>query len=321
MVWRSLNVAGTTDDRGPVRGFDHAGKLGPAYRDLRTYAQKLQGCREWNRVVNLHRQARQRKVRRTTFRVISQMRGRHGFRRVDAQSAVEGAVAARFPGWKWLSDEAHLEVWLHLQPNFIMTSVRLSDRTMRHRRYKIAHLPASLRPTLAAAMVFLSQPGADDRFCDPLCGAGTILIERALAGRYGGLWGGDRDLEAISMARANIGPRHQPLALHQWDASKLPLAEASLNRIVTNLPFGKQISTPRANQRLYRRFFHEASRLLRVGGKAVLLTSEQKLVYRELAGHPQLRKEREISVKVLGQPARIYVLARIFSPPINTEAL
>ncbi len=229
----------TTEDVFAVVDFSH--EAASTYRDLRAYAQRLRGCRTWDTAIEPHRRARTDKVKRATFRVVAQMRGRHGFRRVDAQRAVEGIVAARFPNWKWTPDKAHLEVWVHLQPGFVMTSVRLSDRTMRHRRYKIAHLPASLRPTLAAGMVFLSQPRPEDRFCDPMCGAGTILIERAMAERSAGLWGGDMDAAAIATAKANVGPRHQPLSLHRWDAGRLPLADASLDRLVTNLPFVKQI--------------------------------------------------------------------------------
>ncbi len=181
-----------------------------------------------------------------------------------------------------------------------LTSVRLSDRTMRHRRYKVAHLPASLRPTLAAAMVFLSQPRPGDRFCDPMCGAGTILIERAMAERYAGLWGGDWDPAALAAAQANIGPRHRPLTLHRWDATRLPLADASLDRLVTNLPFGKQMGSATENQRLYRHFFQEMARVVRPGGRAVLLTSQHALVSQGLTAHPELHSLRQVPVRVLG---------------------
>jgi 23S rRNA G2445 N2-methylase RlmL len=297
----------TTEDVFAVVGFSQ--QMGPTFRDFSAFVQKLGGHRVWDAAAELHRRARPSQVKRTTCRVVAQMQGRHGFRRVDAQRAVQGVVAARFPRWKWVSDDAHLEVWVHLQPNFAMTGLRLSDRTMRHRQYKVAHLPASLRPTLAAAMVFLSQPRPSDRFCDPMCGVGTILIERAMAERYTGLWGGDCDAKAIVSAKVNIGPRHQPLALHRWDAGRLPLADASLDRLVTNLPFGRQIGSPRENRRLYQRFFRETARVLRDGGKAVLLTNQHDLIKRGLAARPALSKVREVPVKVLGRAASIYVLA------------
>ncbi len=61
---------------------------------------------------------------------------------------------------------------------------------------------------------------------------------------------------------------------------------------------------------MYQRFFREMTRVLRQGGRAVLLTSQHDLVRQGLGAHPELRRLREMPVKVLGQPARIYVLAR-----------
>jgi hypothetical protein len=51
-------------------------------------------------------------------------------------------------------------------------------------------------------------------------------------------------------------------------------------------------------------------RVLRPGGRAVLLTSEKELMRQLLRDHSELRREREILVGVLGQAARIYLLRR-----------
>ena len=48
---------------------------------------------------------------------------------------------------------AHLEIWLRVMGKRAICGVRLSDQRMRHRTYKLEHFPASLRPTMAAAMV------------------------------------------------------------------------------------------------------------------------------------------------------------------------
>ena len=44
-------------------------------------------------------------------------------------------------------------MWLTIDGQRAICGLRLSDATMRHRTYKMEHLPASLRPTIAAAMV------------------------------------------------------------------------------------------------------------------------------------------------------------------------
>ena len=53
---------------------------------------------------------------------------------------------------------------------------------------------------VAAALAWLSEPRDDDIVLDPLCGVGTVLIERAHLGRYAMLLGGDADAEAATYA-------------------------------------------------------------------------------------------------------------------------
>ena len=217
----------------------------PPYRKgaIPLLAQMAQRSRYWEQAMTTFRQARQRPVRRVTFRVVAQMTGGHGFRRQEVRDAVLSGVQSRWGGWKQVSDDAHLEVWVPVVGEWALIAIRLSTRKMRHRTYKEAHLPASLRPTLAAAMVMLSRPRPADRFCDPMCGAGTILAERALAGPCQALLGGDVDPEALQAAMSNLpdgagGDRSRSHkrpraagsddpagaeALLLWDARALPL--------------------------------------------------------------------------------------------------
>jgi tRNA (guanine6-N2)-methyltransferase len=206
-----------------------------------------------------------------------------------------------------------LEVWAPVADNWAMIAIRLSDRRMRHRTYKQEHLPASLRPTLAAAMVTLSEPRPGDRFCDPMCGVGTILAERALASPSKALIGGDIDPEAVRAAAANLSRLHraEPAPeLYLWDARRLPLRSGTIDVIVCNLPFGEQVGSHEENVALYSRFFDQLPRVLRPGGRAVLLTSEKELMRQLLGSNRQVGREREVLVGVLGQAARIYALRR-----------
>ena len=253
-----------------------------------------------------------RPVKRVTYRIVAQMTGRHGFRRHEVQEAVMVGVQGRWPNWKPVAEDAHIEIWVAVVGEWATIGIRLSDRKMRHRTYKEEHRPASLRPTLAAAMVALSDPTRQDRFCDPMCGAGTILAERALHSPYGELIGGDNDPEALQAAQINLSnvryARDQ--VLHLWDAASLPVRTGTLDAIVTNLPFGLQMGSRASNQPLYASFFREMVRVLHPGGRAVFLTSEKELVRDLLQAHPELVREQELLIGVLGQAARIYVLRR-----------
>ncbi|HLZ64221.1 MAG TPA: methyltransferase domain-containing protein [Ktedonosporobacter sp.] len=242
-----------------------------------------------------------------TWRVVSQKAGTHDFRRMDAGLAVSDALRRVIPrGLRLVDDESDLEVWLWLNGGEALIGVRLSDATMRHRLYKREHLPASLRPTVAAAMNWLSHPTAEDIVLDPLCGAGTLLIERALLGAYDRLIGGDIRAEAVAMARRNASAADVVATWRVWDARSLPYEEAAVTRIVTNLPFGKQIGTQEDLAGLYTALSKEFGRVLAPGGQIVTLTSEDRLWDRTLRDQGWHIVKKVVLV-ILGQPASIFV--------------
>ena len=162
--------------------------------------------------VAVHRRVRPGKGKRPTFRVIVQRQGSgHAYIRQELGKRVARAIEARFPNWKRVPDGGLVELWVRQQGAQFLCGLRLSDRTMRHRTYKQASIEASLRPVVARAMVLLSEPAADDVVLDPMCGAGTILIERGEHSRYAQLLGGDLSPDALAAARINIGPRYKPI--------------------------------------------------------------------------------------------------------------
>jgi tRNA (guanine6-N2)-methyltransferase len=245
--------------------------------------------------------------RRLKFRVIARMAGEHEFRRVDFQRAVERGILERGDHtWRLEEEDADVEFWATMIDAEFFLAVRLSDDRMRHREYKAAHRPASLRPASAAAIAWLSEPRDDDVVLDPFCGAGTILIERAQLGRYAMLIGSDRDPAALAAARVNVGARYKPIQLENWDAGALPLADASVNKIVTNLPWGLRYGSHGENRKLYPIWMREFARVLKGGGVMVMITAEWRLM-RELERSRRIAPTKIIRVSVLGKPAAIYV--------------
>jgi tRNA (guanine6-N2)-methyltransferase len=249
--------------------------------------------------------------RRLHFKVIARMAGDHPFRRTDiAREVARGITERDDHTWRLADDDnADIEFWATMIDGELIIAVRLTDETMRHRAYKVAHLPGSLRPTIAAAMNWLAEPSPDDTMLDPFCGTGTILIERAHLGRYRLLLGSDRDHAALRAAEENVGPRFKPLELHPWDATALPLPDASIGKIVTNLPWGMRHGSHGENRRLYPRFISEFKRLVRPGGLIVMLTAEMRLMGESMT-RGAFRAERVLRVNVLGAPAAIYVCRR-----------
>lgn len=245
-----------------------------------------------------------------TWRVVSQMVGTHPFRRVDAGQAVSDALRKILPStMKHVNDNADVEFWLWLSGSEALVGLRLSDATMRHRDYKREHLPASLRPTVAASMAWLSRPTDKDVILDPLCGAGTILIERGLLAAYGRLLGSDKREMAVAMARSNARAAGVAATWGVGDARALSLDDGSVTRILTNLPFGKQIGTHEENSRLYAALSKEFARVLTDDGLLVTLTSEDRL-WDTVLRDAGWRITKKVVCVILGQPASIFVAMR-----------
>ncbi len=248
--------------------------------------------------------------RRLRYRVVARQAGEHEFRRVDLQHAVERGISERTDHtWRHDDNEADVEFWATMFESELLLAVRLSSEAMRHRDYKVAHRPASLRPAAAAALGWLSGVDGRDVVLDPFCGAGTILIERASLGRYAELIGSDRDADALAAARRNVGPRYKPIRLEGWDAAALPLGDSSVTKIVTNLPWGIRYGTHGENRKLYPAWIAEFNRVLAPGGRMVLLSAEWTLM-RELAARRRIRIEKAMQIAILGARASIFICAK-----------
>ena len=243
------------------------------------------------------------------FRVVARQQGEMPYRRVDLQETVEKAILQR-SDFRWRESEDGLEFWVTQIADEAFVTLRLSDETMRHRTYKINHIAASLRPTAAAALVLLTKPKPTDVFLDPMCGAGTTLIERALHSRYVQLVGGDINPEAVAQAEANIGSRYKPISVTEWDARQLPLDEQSVTAVTCNLPFGVQISTPEENRRLYPAVVKELRRVMTVGARAVLLSSDMRAITRALERTSGMYMDVTHTVVILGRRAQLCVIQK-----------
>ena len=167
---------------------------------------------DWERLLRLHHAVRPKPKGRPTYRLITQMEGQHGYLRRDARQALARGMAGKLPAsWKPAEENAAVEIWLTIDGPTAVCGLRLSDRTMRHRTYKLEHRPASLRPTLAAAMVRLAEIKPPNVVLDPMCGAGTLLAEhlavmRTMRVPFPPALGGDMDVGGGSRGRGQPAP-------------------------------------------------------------------------------------------------------------------
>ncbi len=218
------------------------------------------------------------------------------------QACAKGITNSRH--WIYVEDEreADLNIRIFIEHTQAFVGVRLAARPLHERAYKQMHLPGSLKPPIAAAMLRLAdvQPGM--RVLDPTCGAGTILIEGALMGAPSS--GGDIDASAVSAAQGNAQAAGVTLDMQIWDAQHLPLADQSVDRVVCNLPWGRQVVVDDVLAEFYRRVSAEIERVLVENGQAVLLTGTPELVQ-----FTHLQLAEQIAISVFGQTPQMMIFS------------
>jgi len=239
---------------------------------------------------------------RPSFSVTANFVGKRNYNADEIKRAVSDGVVSRYR-WEYGSEDVcaiNLRVFIEHATAYV--GLRLSPAPLHSRLYKQAHLSGSLKPNVAAAMLELAGVEAGMSLLDPFCGAGTIPIEAGLGGAQA--WGGDVSAAALAAAAQNAAAAGIRMWLAHWDARRLPLASGSLERIVSNLPWGRQVVVDEEISRLYARACAEMERVLAPGGRIALLTNLTGLV-----GFERLRPAGETEISLFGQTPTIIIFA------------
>lgn len=256
--------------------------------------------------ITVCRQVDMRIRKRISFRVISRMSGYRNFQKRDLQHIVERSLVDK--GWHLTHSGNGLDVWVELHGEDAYISIRLSKPDMSQRSYKQEQVPQTLKPTVAYSMVMLSKPHPDDIFLDPMCGAGTLLLERAFSGRYRYLIGGDISEEAVRATQMNFGRKHQPRQFFHWNAQSLPIQPNSVDKIVCNLPIDKSSDRNDNMPNLYNRFLTQFEEVIKPGGKMVLLSMNPALLNSILKQQNALNVRQQVGINFSGKRGRIFVV-------------
>lgn len=232
------------------------------------------------------------------FSVTANFVGRRNYSTDEIKAAVAEGIRARC-GWKYAAeDESEINLRMFIEHDRAFVGLRLAGAPLHRRPYKQDNLPGSLKPTAAAAMLAVAGLLPGGSVLDPFCGAGTILIEAALAGAEA--YGGDADPDALAAAQANAARAGERIALARWDARRLPLASRSVPLVVTNLPWGRQVQVGDEIETFYRQVCAEIERVLTGNGQVVALTNLPHLLE-----FSRRKKTAHIEISLFGQTPAI----------------
>ncbi len=228
--------------------------------------------------------------------------GKRNYTGDEIKQVCATAISARH-GWRYTPDDdvADLNVRVFIEHESAWIGVRLGARPLHRRSYKLDHVPGSLKPPVAAAMLRLAGLAPGARLLDPCCGAGTLLIEASLSGAKA--MGGDISSEVLAAARANGAAANVPLRLCRWDARRLPLPDGSVDAVISNPPWGRAVATGMDVGAFCRQFCAEARRVLAPDGRVVLLTSALP------ADFPGLRLDTALEISLFGQTPAILIFS------------
>ncbi len=210
-------------------------------------------------------------------------------------------------GLAWRNDPADWQLNLTRGGGLLLAQVGALYRSSRFPAMR--RIPASTNPVIAAVLVQLLKARSGDVVYDPFCGAGTLLVELYALDPTLRLLGSDLSDAALAEATANR-PLFPSASLLRADASRFPLATDSVDRVISNIPFGKRVGSHAGNTRLFPAFLAELTRMLRADGRAVLMTEDKNLFRRSVQATPELRIVREIQLASGGLHPSAYVLER-----------
>ncbi|RHA38416.1 methyltransferase domain-containing protein [Cellulomonas rhizosphaerae] len=189
--------------------------------------------------------------------------------------------------------------------------VRVGNRPLSARPWRAADYPGAANATIAAAMTRIAGVVPEDRVVNLMCGSGTLLIERLLAGPAAAAVGIDDAPDAIAAATENLAAASLARKAQLITADiRDPQLEGGYDLLLADPPWGTLHGSHATNAELHADLLRAAHRLAAPGARLVVLTHEIKVMDRCLRETDQWTTREVTRVFAKGHHPRIYVLDR-----------
>ena len=204
-----------------------------------------------------------------TFRVVTLQ----GNTPVNAYARKVGEIEKHLARHTRLTINRHnpdFEVWFILRDEgFGLAGVRLT----RPERSAADMRKGELKPQLAYALALMADTGEGDVVVDPFTGTGAIPLQIAERCGFGALIACDKNGVIISRRLTRMADRDPRIRVFIANAQNMNyLADGEADAVVTDPPWGVHapLNEP---ERFYESFLIESARVLKPGGRLVLLTA------------------------------------------------
>lgn len=251
-----------------------------------------------------------------SYSITASFVGARTYSRYEIANAVSQGIADLYD-WEYVENrpESHaehdLDLRVILEGEQGLVGLRLGSHPLHRRRYKLVSRPGSLKASVAYAMAFLVDLQPHERIIDPCCGVATIAIEAGRRVHPRPALASDISREALEAAHTNAQSSAFAPLLFAADASRLPLPDASIDAVLSNLPFGRQVAVEGDLSANYSAILQEQARILRPEGRAALLTDGGSAFMQALQTVPTLRLTGAHQISLFGAHPHIYVLRRL----------
>lgn len=251
------------------------------------------------------------------IRQVVKLGGHNGFRisAAGADSAVFQRLSqeiAKQTGLTHLPEEGELLLRVRRQKNSWQVLVRLTNRPLSARPWRVCNREGGLNASIAAAMNRLLVKDRDPAgsYLNAFCGSGTLLAEWLGEHRAATAAGFDSEPAALACARQNLAWAGNRVELFEADAAYTRLPDAAYDFIAADPPWGDDIGSHSGNAELYPAFLTEAERILVPGGRLALLSHELKLTRRLLKAQRGFEVLDELQVWHGGHRPVIWLLQK-----------
>jgi 23S rRNA G2445 N2-methylase RlmL len=190
--------------------------------------------------------------------------------------------------------------------------VRLSTRPLSHRSWRVRNFPGAVNATIAAAIALITRPKSSDRVLNLMCGSGTLLVERLLAGPARGALGVEIDADVLAACAENLaaaGLTGQAELVRADFADSQWLGSKRFDVILADPPWGGLVGDHAANEAIHLKLLHAARDAAAHDARFVVLTHEIRQMERCLRQTEDLWQVESVTrVFQKGHHPRIYLL-------------